>query len=75
MCRYEVVFRIIILIISDANNSAISNKNSVAGLAITGVGGLLSLIGTIIMLDSHKHLDIGRTGVSISPTGIIYKFK
>ena len=63
-----------VLIISDANNPAISNKNSVAGLTIAGVGGLMTLVGTIIMLDSHKHLDIGRTGVSISPNGIIYKF-
>lgn len=52
-----------------------TNKDGSAGLIVMGAGGLMTLVGTIIMLDSHKHLDIGRTGLNISPNGIIYRFK
>lgn len=49
-----------------------SNPN-IVGYAMIGSGGILSLIGTIVMLDSHKY--IGKSGLSIQNSGIVYKFK
>lgn len=41
--------------------------------AMIASGGLLYLIGTFIMLDSHKY--IGQAGLSVSKGGIVYTFK
>ena len=48
-------------------------KDPTVGYAMIGCGGLLSIIGTIVMLDSHKY--IGKSGISISNGGIKYTFK
>lgn len=47
-------------------------NNENVGLIITGVGGLAMLVGTIIMIDSHKY--IGKAGLGIDNNGIVYKF-
>lgn len=38
-----------------------------------GIGGLFTLVGSVIMIDSHKW--IGKSGLSVSNGGIVYKFK
>jgi len=48
-------------------------KDPTVGYCMIGAGGILSLIGTIVMLDSHKY--IGNSGLSIQNGGIVYKFK
>lgn len=60
---------------SGSHNIKPSNykNNENVGLIITGVGGLTSLIGTIIMLDSHKY--IGKAGLGINGNAITYRFK
>ena len=50
-----------------------SNSTTNIGLVITGTGGLLSIIGSLIMIDSHKY--IGRSGIGIGSNGITYNFK
>lgn len=50
-----------------------TQKNPTVGYAMIGVGAILSTIGTIVMLDSHKY--IGKSGLSIQNSGIVYKFK
>ena len=54
-------------------NANYNGDKSNVGLIITGVGGLTSLIGTIVMLDSHKY--IGKSGLGLSKGGITYTFK
>lgn len=53
-----------------------ANKEPVA-LPLIGVGGVLSLIGTILMIDSHKW--IGKAGLGINGKGntisVYYRFK
>jgi len=53
----------------NANN--IGDKSNV-GIIITSIGGITSLIGTIVMLDSHKY--IGRAGLNIESNGLVYRF-
>lgn len=52
--------------------SATNGSNPKDGAYIIGAGGLISLIGSIIMIDSHKY--IGRTGLNIEVGKITYKF-
>jgi len=54
------------------NADNIGDKSNV-GIIIVGVGGITSLIGTIIMLDSHKY--IGKAGLNIEANGLVYRFK
>ena len=64
------------ILISSTNGVYKSSYNSVSnpkdGAYIIGAGGLISLIGSIIMIDSHKY--IGRTGLNIQPGKITYTF-
>lgn len=48
-------------------------KSPVAGIFVTGVFGALSIVGGIIMIDSHKW--IGRAGVAITGNGVSLKIR
>ena len=50
-----------------------TQKDPTVGYAMITGGGLLYLIGTFVMLDSHKY--IGQAGLSVSKGGIVYIFK
>ena len=54
-------------------NTNPTQKDPTVGYAMMAGGGLLSLIGTIVIMDSHKY--IGKAGLSISKGGIVYVFK
>lgn len=54
-------------------NTNPTQKDPTVGYAMIAGGGLLQLIGTIVMLDSHKY--IGKAGLSLSNGGIKYTFK
>lgn len=56
----------------ESDKYSTSNDQTV-GYAMIAGGGLISLIGTIVMLDSHKY--IGKAGLSLSNGGIKYTFK
>lgn len=47
--------------------------NNEVSITTTCVGGLATLIGSIIMIDSHKY--IGKAGLKLNQNGIVYVFK
>jgi len=54
-------------------NTNPTQKDPTVGYAMIAGGGIISLIGTIVMLDSHKY--IGKAGLSLTNGGIKYTFK
>lgn len=50
-----------------------TRKDPTVGYAMIASGGVLSLIGTLVMLESHRY--IGEAGLSFSKGGIVYTFK
>lgn len=56
--------------------AGISGNNSDAGMVIAGIGGIVTLVGDIIMIDSHKW--IRKAGLGINgkgnSVGIYYRF-
>lgn len=59
------------LIIETTTNP--TQKDPTVGYAMIAGGGILQIIGTLVMLDSHKY--IGKAGLSLSNGGIKYTFK
>jgi len=60
------------LLINSLGNGE-GNSNSNAPIIVSGLGGLLTLIGGILIVDSHKW--IGRAGrVKVDSNAITYKF-
>lgn len=60
------------LLINSLGNGE-GNSNSNAPIIVSGIGGLLTLIGGILIVDSHKW--IGRAGrVKVDKNSISYKF-
>lgn len=62
------------ILVSGIGISVLIEKNNTTPVAVMCVvGGLLTIIGQIVMIDSHKY--INKAGLGISNNGIVYKFK